>query len=373
VGLVFGHVSNYRQLHGLLVKLLLRFINELSGQLLTPSSNPDPTPRELETEMALKHIHSMIRLSASSANDILPHSAAHTLDFYANQSDASEHRSKLQRALTQRAEQSIANQITNHSDVTTSALIKARTQPLAHIWKQAIPSDPSLSLTSDQLLVNLRVEFGLPPVCVDRLTEFCGKCPFKLAEDNTHFINCAESASFRLRRHNEITNHLAEAIRSLSGYTTVEPRKLADNDNSRPDIDATIGSKRFLIDVTCRNEVSKSQRNKNIVDTANNLKTQHYSQMASTLHAQFIPFTTLAFGGFSDSALNFLRFLRKHGTARNSPDTQSTILSSLVSKIAISIHRQNAEAYLAGIKSSQKPLATAITTARGWALDFGQV
>ena len=128
----------------------------------------------------------------------------------------------------------------------------------------------------------------------------------ELARDNTHFSNCQYTALLRLRRHNNCTAHIADAWRALHGYAVMEPRKLSDNNRNRPDIDGFLGMNRFILDFTCRNDVSSSQLGRDIVGIAERNKIQHYRDMAIGLRATFVPFVTLAFGGFSPAAMEFV-------------------------------------------------------------------
>lgn len=134
---------------------------------------------------------------------------------------------KLQRALTRSAEEATASYFSNHRDADTAHFLKARCEPLAHLWKESVPVDPAFVLRDDQFALNLRVEFGLSPVPEAALEVRCGMCrSFVLARDNTHFINCDGNASLRTRKHNACSAHIAQAMRDLHGAARLESRNL---------------------------------------------------------------------------------------------------------------------------------------------------
>ena len=236
-------------------------------------------PLALENEAALGNIKATVRLSTQV---LLPERASETLLWYSN-SERVAACPKLQRALTASAEEAVASTISNHSDATTSQLIAARCEPLAHIWKESIPLSPSLELSDDQFSLSFRVEFGLPPEPVqDKEAKVrCGFCcKFILARDQTHYLNCQYTAGHRIRRHNEVSRLMAEGIREVHGIVALEVRHLWGKDNSKPDLDVWLGSKRSLVDVTIRNDMAISMRGRDVIALAEKEKTDHYEAMA---------------------------------------------------------------------------------------------
>ena len=225
-----------------------------------------PSPLALENETALDRIKAATRLSRATL--ALPEAPGRSIRFFADPSN-SEAIAGLQKALTSAAEESVANRISNRSDDSTAALLKSRCETLAHLWKETVPTDPSLVLSNADFVSNLRVELGLLPVPKDELVDYCGMCgSVLLAIDCTHFLNCNSNAAIITRRHNECTNIIANAIRDLQGYPTVEPKKLWNSNRIRPDIDAFISNKRFLIDFTCRNDFAPSNRRSDVMEVA---------------------------------------------------------------------------------------------------------
>jgi len=321
-----------------------------------------PSPLALETKTALDRIKASTRYSQATIT--LPEAPGQSIRFYADPSNA-EAIAGLQKALTSAAEESVANRISNRSDDSTAALIKSRCETLAHLWKETVPTDPSLVLSNSDFVSNLRVEFGLPPVPSEDLVDYCGMCgSVLLASDCTHFLNCKFNAAIITRRHNECTNIIANAIRDLQGYPTVEPRKLWNNNRTRPDIDAFISNKRFLIDFTCRNDFAPSNRSSDVMAVAEKEKIQHYSEMARVLRAHLLAFVCSAFGGFGKGALNFMRDLRHNGNSRNIGETPNDVVRFMCRRVAIAIHRVNGDAHSVGISRSRKPIPAGFVAAR---------
>lgn len=91
----------------------------------------------------------------------------------------------------------------------------------------------------------------------------------------------------------------------------LEPRNIWNKDRSKPDIDCWFGNRRYLLDFTNRNDLALSQRGHDVLHAAEREKIAHYKDMAVGLGASFVPFVTLVFGGFSSTALNFVRQLRQ--------------------------------------------------------------
>ena len=175
-----------------------------------------PSPLALENETALDRIKTATRLSRATL--ALPEAPGRSIRFFADPSN-SEAIAGLQKALTSAAEESVANRISNRSDDSTAALLKSRCETMAHLWKETVPTDPSLVLSNADFVSNLRVELGLLPVPKDELVDYCGMCgSVLLAIDCTHFLNCNSNAAIITRRHNECTNIIANAIRDLQGY-----------------------------------------------------------------------------------------------------------------------------------------------------------
>lgn len=329
------------------------FISSAFAKFGVPVELSLPSPLALQAAGSLDIVKAGI---GADALRLLPDAPSALLSFFANPASAPDC-PKLQKALTKSTEEAFANRVSNHGDARTAALLKSRCEPLAHLWRDTVPSSPSLFLSDDQFALNFRTEFGLTPIPADAVTPSCGMCQvFNLARDSTHFINCEYSAMIRLRRHNEISGHLAAAWRDLHGVATLEPRKLSVNDRSRPDIDGWLGMRRYLIDVTCRNDVSCSQIGRDILAAAEQDKIAHYQDMAIALRATFVPFVTLAFGGFAPTAVDFVRRLRQFGLSRDPLLTPRDVTRLMCRKIAISIHRANADMYLAGIACSLRPL-----------------
>ena len=231
--------------------------------------------------------------------------------------------------------------------------------------EKTVPTDPSLVLSNADFVSNLRVELGLLPVPKDELVDYCGMCgSVLLAIDCTHFLNCNSNAAIITRRHNECTNIIANAIRDLQGYPTVEPKKLWNSNRIRPDIDAFISNKRFLIDFRCRNDFAPSNRRSDVMEVAEKEKKQRYSEMARVLHANLLAFVCSAFGGFGKGAQKFMRDLRHNGSSRNCGETPNDVVRFMCRRVAIAIHRVNGDAHSAGISRSRKPIPVGLVAAR---------
>lgn len=313
-------------------------------------------PLLLETQAAQHHIRSTC---SAEVQGLLPAEPSEVLLFYANPLRLVD-QPKFQSALTKSAEESFANNISNHGDARTAGLMKARTEHLAYLWKDTVPLSPDLFLSDEQIAFNLRTEYGLQPVpegvCVDR----CGMCQqVSLAHDNTHFLNCSFNAGLRIRRHNDCVRILAEGLRELHCPVTIEPRKLSNKDRSRPDIDTWLGFKRILLDFTNRNDASLSQINHDIMSAAEADKTDHYEAMAVGLRAEFKPFVTNSFGGLANGAMDFVRSMRRFGLSRSPLSSPVDVTRLMCRRLAVAIHRANYDMYEEGVARSLVPIPAA--------------
>lgn len=314
------------------------------------------SPLFIETQAALAHIHSSC---SADVQGFLPAQVSEVLSYYADAQRLAD-QPKFQRALTKSAEQSFADNISNHGDDRTAGLMKARTEHLAYLWKDTVPLSPDLFLSDEQVSFNLRTEYGLQPVpdgvCVGR----CGMChEVTLAHDNTHFINCKLNAGLRIRRHNDCLRILAEGLRELHCPVTIEPRKLSNKDRSRPDIDTWLGFKRILLDFTNRNDASLSQINHDIMSAAEADKSDHYRPMAAGIRAEFKPFVTNSFGGLANGALDFVRSMRRFGLSRSPLSSPVDVTRLMCRRLAIAIHRANYDMYEEGVAKSFVPIPEA--------------
>jgi hypothetical protein len=343
------------------------FMTKAFSKFDIPAVLEGPSPLALENEAALDLIKPRV---GADVFPFLPPNPSQALVYYSEASNRAEC-PKLQRALTRSAEEKVASQFSNYGDIASKLLMQARTEKLAHLWKETVPQHPSLFLSDDQYSVNFRVEYGLPPVPAGALKRQCGMCNgCVLAHDHTHFINCPATAALRTRKHNTCTGIIATSVRDQHGTAALEVRNLWNKDRSKPDVDCWFGSRRYLLDFTNRNDLAPSHRGLDVISAAEREKIAHYQEMAVGVRASFVPFVTLAFGGFSSTALNFVRQLRQHGIARDPFDSAAVITRNMCRKIAIAIHRFNAVMYWEGIgKSSVLPAGGAFGGGRGLGVD----
>jgi hypothetical protein len=106
-------------------------------------------------------------------------------------------------------------------------------------------------------------------------------------------------------------------IRDLGGLTIVEPRpERGAGGRRRPDLDVTIGGKRFLVDVSIRHPTAPSRvaraaagRPLLTAERAAHEKMLYHGPSVAALHppAEFVPFVLESYGGLASQAAAFTK------------------------------------------------------------------
>ena len=162
-----------------------------------------------------------------------------------------------------------------------------------------------------------------------------------------------------LLRHNNITKILRTYIRRAGGHAITEPHGLNSIDNKRPDILFYHENKKYLIDVTVRHPLSKSNLTKSTdrlssAKSAANQKLALYKTLAANQQANFIPFAVETYGGLHSSAIQLLDIISTACRENNSYYNPNEIVHHLKYSIAIAIQRGNSEAIHYGYKRSAR-------------------
>ena len=235
------------------------------------------------------------------------------------------------------------------NDVITARL-HAIAAPKAGLWLTTIPMSSQLRITNEAFQNATRLRLGLPP------TEYppsrCAKCSSgDFQADAWHALACGSlRGSTHTNRHNKVVRLLSQWINRLGGISHIEPRNLDRDSERRPDIDASLGGKRFLIDVTILHPTARS----NVADgargplalarSAAQEKSEKYAPMARHNKATFVPFAVETYGGICDEANDFVRDLIKMAGTFKFAWQPSEVVYTIRHSIAMAVQNGNAEA-----------------------------
>jgi hypothetical protein len=325
-----------------------------------PPDNPDD-PRLTATASALQFINSNCTQS-QALHDLLPADAADCLSFYSdllerkNEAKAarSDGKKPLQSLLSKAEESNRLITLLDTCDSVERKFLAARCLPEAHHWKLALPTRWQLKLSDEEIASCARVELGLTPAQSDVMPVSCGHCnKANSALEAVHFITCPVArASSSGKRHNEVVQAVASFCRAVGVHVTVEPMRLADYSQIRPDLDLVVRLQRVLVDVTIRCSQVKSSTAASF-QRAHQEKEKKYRNLAQECGAKFTALVFDAFGGWSDltsKALNDWKFTRRRDSAIQRAFT------GFKQEVSVAIHRFNAQALNDGVVFSRRAM-----------------
>jgi len=114
-------------------------------------------------------------------------------------------------------------------------------------------------------------------------------------------------------RHHAVVALIDAYLKTAHAASHVEPYALGDHYDRRPDIDATLGPRRVLVDVTVRDPAFTPQSAGNpdfcekSVTAQKRLKNQ---EMTRECRASFVPFYLDIFGSWGKDAMRFAKGVR---------------------------------------------------------------
>jgi hypothetical protein len=149
-------------------------------------------------------------------------------------------------------------------------------------------------------------------------------------------------------------------VTKLGGYAVLEPTTLEDDSDKRPDIEAIIAGKRYLIDVTVihptavSNATHAATRPLASASKAANAKVKKYAEMTRRCKAIFVPFAVETYGGICDQGNAFVRDLIKLSSAHQVVWQPSEVVYTIRHAIAVALQVGNARAVAASLAGSWK-------------------
>ncbi len=257
-------------------------------------------------------------------------------------------RTNLQHQLTELAQQhefdeSLANAKAN---ISTLARLRASAAPKASLWLSAVPTSAEFRLENWEFENAARFRLGISPL--EYMQDYCRACNVDLQAAPWHHLSCPKRRKPVTRRHDIVVRMLNSWITKLGAFSCVEPRRLSDEDERRPDIDVQLGNQRFLIDVTVRNPtcpshlVAASKKSLATAAAAEREKTTKYRDIAKDNDATFVPFAIETYGGIGDEANKFVITLIAVAKKLQYTWAPSEIVSSIRHSIAVAIQKENA-------------------------------
>ena len=341
---------------GLLVDPNTRFLAWWSAQaqaapFLDASSAASTSRRKTESAFTLAFIKP---LCGPKAAEFLPSSAPTTIAFYKITPSY-----KLQEKLSRFKNDLAMEECLEDVDLSSEgrARIRATTAAGAGRWKLVMPG-PGHRLSDEEMSLAARMALGLPPV--QHLEESCSMCAADLSLDPWHALSCAILRGRQVTaRHDAVVRAIHNWVLSIGGYSRMEPRGLDLTSEKRPDLDCTLGLKRFLIDVTVRHPTAPShvgvasRRSLAVAEQAEKDKTRKFASASRVLKAHFVPFAVETFGGIGKAARSFVSEMVKSSRALQFQWVPPEALYGLLNTVAVAIQRGNARTVAASLHGAQ--------------------
>jgi hypothetical protein len=300
-------------------------------------------------ESSLAFTRSQLKADAEMLK-LLPASAQSAIDFFANNRDVAV---KFQKHVTAASEKIIFNSLLQDPSMTPADL--ARLNSLARAWAgwpAIIPISGALRLACELYKLVARMRLGYP--VFDKQPLAC-KCGARFVDHPLHGLYCVRFHGQAVSpRHHAIVHILARWIRLVQGRASIEPARLAFNDNKQPDLE-TMMFEHEVVDVSIRHPTTPIPGAAS--DAAVAQKEKRYRELAEQIGARVTPFIIETFGAWDTAAREFA------GRIRDFNDPAATAMSShdvfycVSTEVSIAVQRGNGRAllacYQAGIKCDE--------------------
>jgi hypothetical protein len=299
----------------------------------------------------------LIQQCGPRAAQHLPPHGTDAVAFYAADEGRAGH---LQRKLADAAhEASFASLLDRAESKQVTARLHAVTAPKAGLFLTVLPHNAQLRLNDREMGLAVRARLGLPPS--DPMPAFCRSCGAlkgDLQLDPWHGMSCLHArAAAHTWRHDAIVRLLAQWVTRLGGSARLEPRPPRDNPvedggRRRPDLDVSLGAKRFLVDVTVRHPCSKSRAVRGsrarlaVAEHAERTKTAYHAAATAAARpkAAFVPFVLETFGGVGKQAAEFIKQVLELAGDLAYVWAPKEIVYGLPHALAVTLQRGNAKA-----------------------------
>ena len=234
----------------------------------------------------------------------------------------------------------------------------------AGMWLYAVPTHSQTRLDNDSFRRAVRLRLGLLPVrFMPSHCRPCGVGAGSFQADPWHALSCAHLKSTVLtHRHDMVVRLLSQWIRRLGGLTIVEPQpERGDGSRRRPDLDVTIGGRRFLVDVSIRHptapsRVARAATGPPLVTAERGAreKTLYHGPSVAAMHppAEFVPFVLETYGGLAGQAAAFIKTVITATAQLAYVWAPPEIIHGLPYAIAVAVQRLNSRACAACLRST---------------------
>ena len=175
-----------------------------------------------------------------------------------------------------------------------------------------------------------------------------------MLKDPWHDLSCVHRRKNELNvRHDLVVKCIKYYAEIAGACSRLEPNGLSEDGRKRPDLELFLGHIHQLIDVTivhptCRSYLKKAQEPLVIAEMAATNKLSKYSNMSIQLQAKIVPFAIESFGGFSQSAQNFISTLAHFASNHSTLFHKKELIRDFISSISIAVQRGNALAVING-------------------------
>ena len=268
--------------------------------------------------------------------------------------------SKLQHILSaglhKKAREQLLNIDTLPLDGNIIKMFKARqlaiTAPKAHLWCTTVPTEPNLKLRDHEYMLSSRIRLGLKPV--DNMSEYCRACKNPIKGDPYHFLSCSCKLSNPITmRHNLVVQTLAKLVDMSGGIARGEPTHIdfqeSKSNYNRTDIEALLGNRHYLIDVSITTPTNPwaLRCNRSSVEQLGTAKrtaiekVKKHRENAEYIQAKFVPFIMESYGGMVPQCREFLGAIQYYAMDNVSTSVCHKLSSLLYSSISIAVQRGN--------------------------------
>jgi hypothetical protein len=236
---------------------------------------------------------------------------------------------------------------------------KTITAPGAWTWKMTLPIEPRMRLTDTEYAVAARLNLDLPPFLdMSVLPDTCPLCvhnrtkePISLKDDPWHFLSCSALAKGEASaRHNEVAEALRHAALLVGAQTKMEVKGLARDSNIRPDLQLFFPGRMLLTDVVISHPLTEDRilHHRSSAAVLQSVKRTKYSNVASRLGAELMPFSLETLGGMADEAMKFVQAIGEAGEETMGTWSKTEIMRYTLAITAAAVQRGNARIMLAG-------------------------
>jgi hypothetical protein len=284
---------------------------------------------------------------------------------------------QLSDAANKRQKRESNDALTSIGDPETRAREAARYHgiqaPHASAWLNTIANDSYTTIPNQHYQIAARLRLGLPPEDVN--SDDCHSCRDKgrsdgdrrgkLERDQWHHLNCIEGHGGNeiTIRHHLIVDAIARYSRLAGAVVHVEPLRLFDLSQRRPDIRITLNYITYLLDISVTNPTAPSiikhvnkplaaaRRAEKRKERSYELPMQTYRDGQGNTHhgaVRFVPFVLEAFGGMGGEAEKFLSSLSAFSRDNLSAWSHYDVVEGLKKAVAIALQRGNGMIMCAG-------------------------